>query len=68
MKLIFHMKVPHKLLLLYLIGMVKHSQSSQNIKLAMSLQYFQKQVRDEVDFFHANKYQMSYKFVSTLWV
>ena len=35
------------------MGMVKHSQSSQNVKFAMSLQYLQKQVRDEVDFLHA---------------
>ena len=39
------------------MGMVKHSQSSQNIKFAMSLQYLQKQVRDEVDFLHADKRQ-----------
>ena len=34
--------------------MVKHSQSSQNSKFAMSLQ---KKVRDEVDFLHADKHQ-----------
>ena len=39
------------------MGMVKHSQSSQNVKFAMSLQYLQKQVRDEVDFLHADKHQ-----------
>ena len=37
------------------MGMVKHSQSSQNSKFAMSLQYLQKEVRDEVDFLHADK-------------
>ena len=31
------------------MGIIKHSQSSQNIKFAMSLQYFKKEVRDEVD-------------------
>ena len=51
------MKVPYKLILLYLMEMVKQSQSSQNIKFAMSLQYLQKQVRDEVDFLHADKRQ-----------
>ena len=35
--------------------MVKHSQSSQNSKFAMSLQYLKKEVKDEVDFFHADK-------------
>ena len=38
------------------MGMVKHSQSSQNIKFAMSLQYLQKQVRDEVAFLYADKH------------
>ena len=39
------------------MGMVKHSQSSQNSKFTMSLQYLKKEVRDEVDFLHADKYQ-----------
>ena len=33
-----------------LIGIVKDSQRSQNSKFTMSLQYFKKEVRDEVDF------------------
>ena len=37
-------------------GMVKHSQSSQNSKSAMSLQYLEKEVRDEVGFLHGNKH------------
>ena len=40
-----------------LMGMVKHSQSSQNSKFAMSLQYLKKEVKDEVDFLHADKHQ-----------
>ena len=40
-----------------LMGMVKHSQSSQNSKFAMSLQYLKKEVRDEVDFLHVDKHQ-----------
>ena len=39
------------------MGMVKHSQSSQNVKFAMSLQYLQEQVRDEDDFLHGDKHQ-----------
>ena len=35
--------------------MAKHSQSSQNSKFAMSLQYLKKEVRDEVDFFYMQK-------------
>ena len=36
--------------------MVKHSQSSQNSKFAMFLQYLKKEARD-VDFLHADKHQ-----------
>ena len=39
------------------MGMVKHSQSSQNCKSAMSLQYLGKDVRDEVNFSHTDKHQ-----------
>ena len=37
--------------IIILMGMVKLSQSSQNSKFAMYLQYLKKEVRDEVDFF-----------------
>ena len=37
--------------------MVKHSQSSDNVNFAMSLQYLERPVRDEVDFLHADKHQ-----------
>ena len=40
-----------------LMGMVKHCQSSQKGKFVMSLQYLKKEVRDEVDFLHADKHQ-----------
>ena len=33
-----------------LIRIVEHSQSSQNSKFTMPLQYLKKEVRDEVDF------------------
>ena len=39
-----------------LMGVVKHSKSSQNSKFTMSLQYLKKEVRDEVDVLHADKY------------
>ena len=39
------------------MGIVEHSQSSQNSKFAMSLQYLKKEVIDEVDFFHEDKHQ-----------
>ena len=40
-----------------LMGMVKHSQSSQNNMFAMLLQYLKEEVRDELDFLHADKHQ-----------
>ena len=40
-----------------LIDIIKHLQSSQNNKFAMSLQYLKQEVRDEVDFLHVNKDQ-----------
>ena len=36
-----------------LMGMIKHFQSSQNSKLAMSLEYLKIEIRDEVVFFFA---------------
>ena len=39
-----------------LIGIVKHSQSSENGKFTMSLQYLRKEVRDEFDFLHVDKH------------
>ena len=44
-----------------LMEMVKHSQSSHNSNLAMSLQYLQKKVRDQIDFLHVDKHQSFYK-------
>ena len=40
-----------------LMRMVKNSQSSQNRKFSMSLQYLKKEVKDEVDFLRADKHQ-----------
>ena len=45
-----------------LMRMIKHSQSSQNIKVAMSSQYLKKEVKDEVDFLHLDKHQSLVKF------
>ena len=43
------------------MGMVKHSQSSQNSKFSMSLQCLKKDVRDVVDFLHADKHQILFQ-------
>ena len=55
------------------MGMVKHFQSSQNSKFPMSLEYVKKEVRDKVDFLHADKRQsfpqvdfISYKVILLL--
>ena len=39
------------------MGIIKHSQITQSNKFAMSLQYLKKEVRDEVNFLHADKHQ-----------
>ena len=61
MKLIFcmqiSMKACYELIVWFWLGVVKHSQSSQNSKSAMSLQYLKKEVEDEVDFLQADKHQ-----------
>ena len=45
--------------------MIKHSQSSQNIKFALSLEY----LKDEVEFLHADKHQLFLKvYLNTLGV
>ena len=51
-----------------LMGIVKHSQSSQSSKFAMSLQYLEKEVKDEVDFLHPDKHQSSLKSLFQLGV
>ena len=40
-----------------LMGMVRHSQSSQNSKFVMSLQYLKNELRDEVVALHVSKHQ-----------
>ena len=62
MKLIFCMQISMKARMI-LMGMVKHFQSSQNSKLAMSLQCLIKEVRDEVHFLHADQHHSFYKLM-----
>ena len=38
-----------------LVGIIKHSQSTQSKKFAISLQYLKKEVRNGVHFLHADK-------------
>ena len=43
------------------MGMLKHSQSTQSKKFAISSQYLKKEVRDGVHFLPADKHQSFYK-------
>ena len=67
--MIFYMQVSVKtyckLILWFWLGMVKHLQSSQNSKFAMSLQYFKNEVRDEVGFFHASGLKVGFNTLGT---
>ena len=49
-----------KLMLSLVMGMVKHSQSTQSNKFAISFQYLKKEVRNGVNFFHADRHQCFY--------
>ena len=49
---IFYARKHECLLQIDSMTMIKNCQSSQNSKFAMSLQYFKKEVKAEVDFFH----------------
>ena len=53
-------KVSYKVILSLLMGMIKHSQSTQSNKFAKSLQYLKKEIRDGVHFLHADKHQSFY--------
>ena len=54
-------KIFYKVILSLLMGMIKHSQSTQSNKFAISLQYLKKEVRNGVHFLHADKHQNFYK-------
>ena len=64
--MIFCMKINikffHKLVVLFLLVIARHAQSSQNSKFVISLQYLKKEGRDEVDFLHADKNQIIRQF------
>ena len=49
-------KVSYKVILPLLMGMIKHSWSTQRNKFTISLQYFKKEIKDGVYFLHADKH------------
>ena len=59
MKLIFclYTKVFDKLIVSLWMCVARHAQSTQNNKFAISLQYLKENVKNEVDFLPADKYQ-----------
>ena len=59
-------KVSYKVILSLLMGMIKHSQSTQSNKFAISLQYLKKEVRNGVHFLHEDKHQNLYKLALSL--
>ena len=48
-------KVFYKMIVSLLVCLAKHAQSTQNNKLAISLQYLKENMKDEVDFLSADK-------------
>ena len=54
-------KVSYMLTLSLLISIIKHSQSTQSNKFAISLQNLKKEVRNGVRLSHADKHQSFYK-------
>ena len=61
MKFIFgieiNMEVFYLLILSFWVCVTRHAQSTQNNQFAIFLQYLKRDVSDEFDFFHADKYK-----------
>ena len=55
--MILDIKVFYKLVILFLLVIARHAQSTRNSKFVISLQYLEKEGRYEVDFLHADKHQ-----------
>ena len=51
-----NIKVFYKLITSFLLAVARHVQSTQNNNVANSLQYLEKERKDEVDFLHADKH------------
>ena len=50
-------KVFYELILLFLIGMVRHAESTQFSNYAVSLQYLEKELSYEVDVLHTDRHE-----------
>ena len=61
-------KVSYTVILSLLMSIIKHSQSIQSNKFAISLQYLKKEVKNGVHFLYANKHQSFYSLaLFCLW-
>ena len=60
-------KVSYKLILSLLMGMIKHPQSTQINKFAISLQFLKEQVREGVFFLYLDKHQSFCKLALFWW-
>ena len=70
MKLIFCMKINaevfFKLIVSLWVSVARHTQSTQNNKLAISMQYLKQNVNDEVDFLPEDKHQRFLQIDTTI--
>ena len=64
---IINIKVFYKLIILFLLFIARHVQSIQNSKFVISLEYLKREARDEVDFWHADKYQVFLEVDTINW-
>ena len=67
-KLTLVIKVSCKTLLSLLMGMIKHSGSTQSNKIVISFKYLKKGVRNGVHFLNADKHQSFYKLALLFWM
>ena len=56
------------LTLSFLVFVVRHAQSTQNDKFALSLQHLKERARDEVDCSHADKHQNFHQVDTVIFV
>ena len=61
-------KVSCRVILSQLMSIIKHSQSTQSKKFAISLQYLKKEVKGGVHFLHTNKHQSFYKLTLSFFM
>ena len=56
-----NIKISYKVIVLLVMGMINHSESTQSNKFALSLQYLKKEFSNGVHFLHEDKHQSFYK-------